>query len=289
MLHRTSLRAIGLTTAAMLCFAGNSILCRLALASRLIDAATFTLIRVVSAAAMLGLVVWLQQRRLPRPMQINLLSAAALFAYLVFFSFAYMRLDAGSGALILIGGVQLTMFSIAFWEGERFTPSQWAGLGVALFGFGYLVLPGVTAAPDPFGAALMTTSGIAWGCFSLLARGTRDPVAENASNFFWCLFPALIVSLFDVGKFAAAPTGLILAAISGAIATGLGYIVWYLALRELPAAHAATVQLSMPVLVALAGTVFLSEPLTARLLTASATMLGGIALVLRQRVERSTS
>ena len=108
-------------------------------------------------------------------------------------------------------------------------------------------------------------------------------------QFFWCFFPALIVSLLDVREFAAAPTGLILAAISGAVATGLGYIVWYLALRELPAAHAATVQLSMPVLVALAGTVFLSEPLTARLLTASATMLGGIALVLRQRVERSTS
>jgi drug/metabolite transporter (DMT)-like permease len=124
---------------------------------------------------------------------------------------------------------------------------------------------------------------------SLLARGTRDPVAANFSNFFWCFFPALIVSLLDVREFAAAPTGLILAAISGAIATGLGYAVWYLALRELPAAHAATVQLSMPVLVALAGTVFLSEPLTARLLTASATMLGGITLVLRQRVERSTS
>ena len=289
MLHRISFRAIALTTAAMLCFAANSILCRLALASRLIDAATFTLIRVVSAAAMLGLVVWLQQRRLPRPTQVNLLSAAALFAYLAFFAFAYVRLDAGSGALILIGGVQLTMFSIAFWEGERFTPSQWAGLGVALFGFGYLVLPGVTAAPDPFGAALMTTSGIAWGCFSLLARGTRDPVAANAGNFFWCFLPAVIVSLLDVREFAAAPTGLMLAAISGAIATGLGYIVWYLALRDLPAAHAATVQLSMPVLVALAGTVFLSEPLTARLLTASATMLGGIALVLSQQVERSTS
>jgi drug/metabolite transporter (DMT)-like permease len=273
----------------MLCFAANSILCRLALASRLIDPATFTLIRVVSAAALLGFVVWLQQRRLPEPTQINLLSAAALFTYLACFSFAYVRLDAGPGALILIGGVQLTMFSVAFWEGERFTPLQWAGLGLALFGFCYLVLPGVTAAPDPFGAVLMTASGIAWGCFSLLARGTHDPVAANAGNFLWCFLPAAIIGLLEVREFAVAPTGLMLAAISGAIATGLGYVIWYLALRGLPAAHAATVQLSMPVLVALGGTIFLSEPLTARLLTASAAMLGGIGLVMSQRVERSES
>jgi drug/metabolite transporter (DMT)-like permease len=272
----------------MLCFAANSILCRLALAPGLVDAATFTTVRVVSAAAMLALVVWLQRRQLPRPTQVNLLSALALFAYLAFFSFAYLRLDAGSGALILIGAVQFTMFSVAFREGERFTPAQWAGLGLALFGFVYLVLPGVSA-PDPFGTALMTVSGVGWGCFSLLARGARDPVAANAGNFLWCLLPALIVSLFDVHGFTAMPAGLMLAGLSGAIATGFGYIVWYLALRDLPAAQAATVQLSMPALVALGGAVFLAEPLTVRLLTASAAMLGGIALVLGQRVERSAS
>jgi drug/metabolite transporter (DMT)-like permease len=270
----------------MLCFAANSILCRLALAPGLIDPATFTTLRVLSAALMLGLVVWLKGRRLPRLAYANLRSVTALFAYLVFFSFAYMRLDAGSGALILIGAVQISMFSIAFWEGERFKPTQLAGLGMALFGFIYLVLPGASA-PDPFGGILMATSGAAWGWFSLLARGVDHPVEANASNLLCCLLPAVAVSLFEIQNFASTPSGLMLAATSGAIATGFGYIVWYLALRDLPAARAATVQLSMPALVALAGAAFLSEPLTMRLLIASTAMLGGIALVLGRRVEGS--
>jgi drug/metabolite transporter (DMT)-like permease len=277
-----------LTAVAMLCFAANSILCRLALAPGLIDAATFTTVRVVSAATMLVVVIRLQRRNLPRPTPVGLLSALALFVYLVFFSFAYLRLEAGSGALILIGAVQSTMFIVAFHEGERFTPAQWAGLGLALSGFVYLVLPGVSA-PDPLGAVLMMLSGVGWGCFSLLARGAHDPVAANAGNFLWCLLPALLVSLFDAHDFAAAPMGLLFAVLSGAVATGFGYVVWYLALRGLPAAQAATVQLSMPALVALGGTMFLAEPLTVRLLAASAAMLGGIALVLGQRVERSAA
>jgi drug/metabolite transporter (DMT)-like permease len=283
--RRAPLQAIVLTAVSMLCFAANSILCRLALAPGLIDAATFTTVRVASAAAILGLLMRLQRRPFARPAQVNLLSALALFAYLAFFSFAYLRLDAGSGALVLIGAVQFTMFSVAFYEGERFTRPQWVGLVLALFGFVYLVLPGVRA-PDPFGAALMTMSGVGWGCFSLLARGTHDPVGANAGNFLCCLVPSLILNSLDMHDFAAAPAGLLLAGSSGAIATGFGYIVWYLALRDLPAAQAATVQLSMPALVALGGTLFLSEPLTMRLLTASVAMLGGIALVLGQRAER---
>ena len=283
---RTSLRTIALAGTAMVCFAANSILCRLALAPGLIDPATFTTLRVLSAALMLSLVVWLERRRLPRLAHANPLSVTALFAYLVFFSFAYMRLDAGSGALILIGAVQFSMFSIAFWEGERFKPAQSAGLGMALFGFIYLVLPGASA-PDPFGAILMAISGTAWGWFSLLARGVDRPVEANASNLLCCLLPAVVVSLLGVHEFAATPIGLMLAAASGAIATGFGYVAWYLALRDLPAARAATVQLSMPALVALGGTTFLSEPPTMRLLIASVTMLTGVALVLGQRVEGS--
>src|SRR6185312_6021455 len=172
--HGLPPRTLMLTAAAMLCFAANSLLCRLALAPRLIDAATFTTVRVLSAAAMLCLVVWLQRRRFPRLDRANPLSIVSLFAYFIFFSFAYLRLDAGSGALILIGAVQLTMFSVAFWEGEKFSALQWTGLAVALLGFVHLVLPGASA-PDPLGAALMTISGIAWGCFSLLARGAGDP------------------------------------------------------------------------------------------------------------------
>jgi drug/metabolite transporter (DMT)-like permease len=286
--RRLPFRVLALTTTAVLCFAANSILCRLALAPRLIDAATYTTVRVFSAAAMFSLVIGLQRRRLPRPTRADAFSAAALLVYLVFFSFAYVRLDAGSGALILVGAVQLTMFSIALCEGERFLLSQWAGMGMALFGFVYLVLPGARA-PDPLGAAFMTMSGVGWGSFSLLARGTRDPIAANAGNFLWCLLPTFIVGLLGGQGGGAMPEGLLLAAISGAIATGCGYIVWYLALRDLPALHAATVQLTMPALVAFGGVAFLSEPLTMRLLIASAAMLGGIALVLAQRVQRSTS
>src|SRR5262249_38052991 len=154
--------------------------------------------------------------------------------------FAYARLDAGSGALILIGAVQISMFGIAFLEGERFLLSQWAGLGLALSGFIYLVSPGVSA-PDTIGAVLMALSGISWGCFSLLARGGHDPIAANAGNFLVCLFPAVIVNLLFGHPLAASPVGLLLAAISGAIATGTGYVVWYFAIRDLPVTQAATV------------------------------------------------
>ncbi len=237
---------------------------------------------------MLSMVAYLLRGQLPRLAQVSLPSALGLLGYLIFFSFAYARLDAGSGALILIGAVQITMFGRAFLEGERFLVSQWAGLGLALFGFIYLVSPGVSA-PDGFGAILMALSGISWGCFSLLARSGRDPITANAGNFLVCLVPAVIVNLLFGHLLSAAPAGLLLAFISGAIATGFGYIVWYFAIRHLPVTHAATVQLSMPALVALGGAAFLSEPISARLLLASAAMLGGIALVLGQRRELPTA
>ncbi|MEA2802395.1 MAG: hypothetical protein QOE49_2490 [Rhodospirillaceae bacterium] len=266
----------------MLCFAANSLLCRLALAPQLIDPATFTSVRVLSAVTMLSIVVWLRHRHFPRLSYADPRSIAALFAYLIFFSFAYTRLSAGTGALILIGGVQLTMFCIALHEGERFPLLSWAGLGLAVLGVLYLVVPGVSA-PDPLGAGLMAISGAAWGFFSLLARGVDHPVEANADNLLWCLFPAALVNLYCLGDFNGTSMGFALAIASGAVATGFGYIVWYLALRDLSAAHAATVQLSMPAVTALGGVAFLAEPLSMRLLIASAAMLGGIAIVLTQR------
>jgi drug/metabolite transporter (DMT)-like permease len=274
-------RTIVLAGTAMLCFAANSILCRLALAPKLIDAATFT---TLSAATMLTLIVWLQYRRLPRLSCANPLSVVALFGYLVFFSFAYLRLDAGTGALILIGAVQLSMFGVAFWEGERFSSVQWIGLSLALFGFIFLLLPGASA-PAPWAAVLMMISGAAWGWFSLLARGAKHPLEVNASNLLWCLLPCVLANSFTGHDLEVTTAGVLLATASGAIATGVGYVVWYLALRGLPAAGAATVQLSMPALVALGGTAFLSEPLTQRLVVASGALLGGIALVLKRRVD----
>jgi len=237
---------------------------------------------------MLSAVAYLLRGQLPRLTEVSLPSALALLGYLIFFSFAYERLDASSGALVLIGVVQITMFGIAFIEGERFLLSQWAGLGLALFGFVYLVSPGVSA-PDAFGAILMALSGISWGCFSLLARGGRDPISANAGNFLVCLLPVVIVSLMFGHLLDAAPAGLLFAATSGAIATGFGYVVWYFALRLLPMTHAATAQLSMPALVAIGGAAFLHEPITTRLVVASAAMLSGIALVLGPRRELPTA
>jgi drug/metabolite transporter (DMT)-like permease len=266
----------------MLCFSGNSILCRFALAPNLVDAATFTSLRVASAALVLCAAVWFRVRRLPKFDRTNPLSIVSLAAYFIFFSFAYLRLDAGAGALILIGAVQLTMFSVAFWEGERFSLLQWIGLAASLLGFICLVLPGASA-PDPLGAVLMGLSGIAWGCFSLLARGASDPIETNAANLVGCLLPTALISLWAVHDFKATGSGTFIAVVSGGLATGIGYIFWYRALRWLPAAYAASVQLSMPALVAFGGIVLLSEPITLRVVAASTILLAGVGLILTRR------
>lgn len=228
---------------------------------------------------MLTASVWLKHGYLPRAAYARPRSVAAVFLYLVFFSFAYTRLGAATGALVLIAAVQLTMLCIAVVQGERFALLSWAGFAIAVAGVLYLLLPGATA-PDPLGAALMAVSGMAWGFFTIFARGAGSPEETNASNLLWCLLPAALVSLFWSDDMHWTAAGVSLAAASGAVATGLGYIVWYLALRQLMATQAAIVQLSMPAVVALGGVVFLSEPLTVRLLTASAAMLGGIAIAL---------
>ncbi|MCW5735124.1 MAG: DMT family transporter [Enhydrobacter sp.] len=272
----------------MLCFAANSLLCRLALAPKLIDPATFTSVRILSAAALLTACVLVGRGHLPRRTHASARSIAALLGYMAFFSFGYTRLSAGTGALLLIGGVQLTMLYVAWREGERFSPLAWLGLGLALLGVLYLLLPGVSA-PDPLSAALMAISGACFGLFSLLARRGSDPVEVNASNMLWCLPPVVLVNLFLLGTFIATPAGLALAIASGALATGFGYIVWYLAVRSLTAGQAATVQLSMPAVTALGGVVFLAEPLSLRLLIASAAMIGGIAIVMVQRAKPSAA
>ncbi len=278
-------RTVALTSIALLCFSANSILCRLALAARLIDPASFTTVRILAAAVMLTASVWLKYRRLPRLARARPRSVAAVFVYLVFFSFAYTRLGAATGALVLIAAVQLTMLCLAVLQGERFPLLSWIGFATAIAGVLWLLLPGATA-PDPWGATLMAISGVAWGFFTVFARGSDHPEETNASNMLWCVPPALLVNLFWLGGMHWTVAGLVLGIASGAIATGLGYIVWYLALRHLLVTQATIVQLSMPAVVALAGVVFLAEPLTARLLVASAAMLGGIALALVQRPVR---
>lgn len=277
-------RAILLTVAAMVAFAANSLLCRLALGHGLIDAASFASVRVISGAVALSLILLVQRRpaKLPSP---NWWAVAALFLYVAFFSFAYRSLSAGTGALILFGAVQLTMFIVALRRGEHFTAVSWAGLTTAVVGLVYLVSPGVTA-PDPVGAVLMAVAGVAWGCYSLLGRRVSDPLSATAGNFIYAVPLVLVVSLVSWHAAGVSTDGLLLAVASGAIASGCGYVIWYAALPLLTAMRAATVQLSVPVIAALGGVGLMSEAVTVRLVIASVATIGGVATVLAQRAAR---
>jgi drug/metabolite transporter (DMT)-like permease len=276
-----STRTVLLTALAMVAFAANSLLCRLALGAAEIDAASFTSIRVLAGALTLVLISYAQKRP-PSRSNADWRSALALFAYMIFFSFAYISLGAANGALILFGAVQLTMFAVALSSGERFPPLAWFGLAFAAAGLVYLVSPGLTA-PDPLGAALMAVAGGAWGVYSLLGRGASDPLTATTMNFILCAPLVVLVSLFSFAQFHISAVGVAYAVASGAIASGCGYVIWYAALRGLTAGRAATVQLSVPVIAAIGAVILLSEPITLRLVLASAATLGGVALVLAQR------
>jgi drug/metabolite transporter (DMT)-like permease len=278
-------RTLTLTVGAMLAFAANTLLCRAALAYQLIDAASFTSVRAISGAAMLGLIVLLQQQT-PDERATDWRSTLALLVYMVTNSFAYLAIGVGTGALILFTAVQLTMFIAALRHREHVSPWSWGGLALAILGVVYLVSPGL-AAPDPFGAALMAISGAAWGFYSLLGRGVKNPLRATAMNFLLIVPPVLIVSAIFWSRFNVTPGGVALAAASGALASGVGYAIWYAALSGLTASRAATVQLSVPALSAFGGVVLLAEPLTLRLLLASAATLGGVAIVLTQRATKA--
>jgi len=275
-------RIVALTSLTMFAFAGNSLLCRVALRSTGIDAASFTAIRLVSGAALLRLVVLV--RRGPRAKGGNWPSAFALFAYATGFSFAYVSLPAATGALLLFVAVQATMIGYGLWTGERLRPLQIVGLALALGGLVRLLLPGL-AAPPPLGSVLMLGAGIAWGVYSLRGRGAKDPIRVTAGNFARAVPIAAVASILFLVAHGTARldrAGFGYAVASGAIASGVGYAIWYTALPALKATTAATVQLSVPVIAALGGIVFLGETVTLWFALASASILGGIALVIRK-------
>lgn len=272
-----SARTLLLTALAMLAFAGNSLLCRLALRETAIDAASFTSLRILSGALTLYLLLRLRSGN--GTSAGNWFAATALFAYAAAFSFAYLSLDAGVGALLLFGAVQVSMLAWGFYRGERFQPVASAGLLLALGGLIALLLPGATA-PALGGALLMLLAGVAWGVYSLLGRGVADPLAATAGNFLRAIPLALLVSALLLGRASWDGPGLIYALLSGAVTSGVGYAIWYTALGGLKAIQAATVQLSVPILAALAGSLLLGEVLSLRLLLSALAVLGGIALVL---------
>lgn len=269
-----------LTLLALIAFAGNSLLCRAALAHTQIDAASFTTIRLVSGAVVLWILVLLRHRTSTGSTNEhgNWLSALALFAYAAGFSFAYLQLNTGIGALILFGAVQTSMIAFGLWRGERFSQVQWLGLLLACAGLTGLLLPGLSA-PPLTDALLMVAAGIAWGLYSLRGKGAGDPLQVTAGNFMRTVPMALLLSVLLFSQLSLDKTGVFYALLSGTLTSGVGYAIWYSALPSLKSTTAATVQLSVPLLAALAGVLLLQEPLTLRLLLASLAILGGIALV----------
>ncbi|NMG66182.1 EamA family transporter [Azoarcus indigens] len=266
-----------LVAVAMIAFAGNSLLCRIALREGHIDAASFSTLRLASGALMLWLLV--RRREGSGAGHGSWISAFALFAYAAGFSFAYLTLPAAAGALLLFGAVQATMIGYGLWRGERLNLLQGGGLLLAAGGLVGLLLPGLSA-PPLRGALLMIAAGIAWGVYSLRGRGVARATASTAGNFLRALPFAAVLSLLTLQQAALTPAGIGYAIASGALASGLGYAIWYSVLPALRATNAATIQLSVPVITAAGGVIFLGEPITLRLVLTSIAILAGIALVI---------
>lgn len=275
-------RLILLVALALMAFAANSLLCRVALRGTGIDAASFTGIRIVAGAITLLLIVWWQQADARRVPSGSWRSALALFAYAAGFSYAYLQLSAAVGALLLFGAVQLTMIGFGIRSGERLRVPQSAGLLLAIFGLVGMMLPGLSA-PPLFSATLMIAAGTAWGIYSLRGRGAVNAVQATAGNFLRAVPFALALIILTPFTTALNWPGIAYAVASGALASGVGYAIWYAALPGLAAMQAATVQLSVPVLTALGGVLFLGEEITPRLMLGSLAILGGIALVIGNR------
>lgn len=266
----------------MVAFASNSLLNKLALGRDTIDAVSYSAVRLMAGALTLWLISSLQRNREGSNVRGTWISAAMLFLYAVAFSFAYLSLSAGTGALILFGSVQITMIFVALRSGERPHFVEWLGVLLALSGLLYLVMPGLRA-PSPLGSVLMMMAGIAWGVYSLRGRSSRSPLADTAGNFIRAVPLIILVRLGTLNNVHLTQSGILLAVLSGAVASGLGYVIWYTALAGLTATRAAIVQLSVPVLAAWGGVALLSEDLSLRLVLAAALILGGIALAITGR------
>lgn len=276
-----STRTLSLTGLAMIAFAGNSILCRLALKATSIDAVSFTSIRICSGALMLALLLKLRRRA---PSQGgNWRAAAALFVYAAAFSYAYVQLDAGTGALLLFGAVQVTMILVGLLRGESLRGQALLGFLLALGGLLAQLLPSASA-PPLAGALLMLLSGVAWGLYSLLGRKGSDPLAITTGNFVRAIAFAALLAVFFHSHLRIDALGIAYAVLSGAVASGIGYAIWYSALPGLSAIQGASVQLSVPILAALSGALLLGEMISLRLALVSVAVLGGIGLILLAKV-----
>ncbi len=272
------MRLAGLTLLVLVAFASNSLLNRLALAGGEAGAADFAALRLVSGAVALVAMVWLSGARVPWGLARRPVGAAAMVLYILGFSFAYLTLDAGVGALILFGVVQITMFGGGLWAGERPGPRRWAGAFIAFGGLAWLCWPAGAVRVDLGGAFLMAAAGLGWGIYSLVGRGGGAPLPATAANFTLAVPPVLALWLVLPGGVELTGAGVALAVISGVVTSGIGYALWYTVLPQIEASVAALLQLLVPVIAALGGILFLAEPLTARAIGAAVLVLGGIAL-----------
>ncbi len=281
------LRAIVYTSITMLAFAGNSILCRMALRDGSIDPASFTSVRLLSGAVALLLIVGLTSKDKSIREHGGWISALMLFFYAICFSYAYISLSAGTGALILFGFVQGTMIAIALWSGDRPSVSEWLGWLLAFGGLVWLLMPGIEA-PPAVGATLMALAGIGWGVYSIRGRLETNALVSTCSNFVYSIAFVVVLSAMTITSADITNRGVVLAIISGALTSGVGYVIWYAALNYLSAMQAALVQLSVPAIAAAGGVILLAEPVSLRLLTSGILILGGISLALVQKFHRAT-
>jgi len=268
-----------LTLLALVAFAANSIFARLALGAPSIDPASYTAVRLLTGAATLWLIARFRRTSSPTTTEGNWTSAAMLFLYAATFSFAYVILTTGTGALILFAAVQITMIGFGLYAGERPSVHHWVGLVIAVTGLVYLVSPGVTA-PSTAGSLLMGTAGVAWGIYSILGRRVNNPVHATAGNFLRTVPMALLVLIFSSPSIAITGKGFLWATLSGSITSAVGYLIWYAALPHLAATFAATVQLAVPALAAIGGVVFLAERFTLRLILSGVLILTGVGLAI---------
>lgn len=267
---------------ALIAFAANSVLCRLALGNEAIDASSFTVIRLLSGSIVL-LVIMVATRNISEvPTKGSWAASFMLFLYAITFSYAYISLDTGTGALILFGSVQITMILLSFISGTRLHFTEWAGVTIAFTGFVYLLLPGVTT-PSITGFLLMTVAGIAWGIYTLKGRGSKSPLMDTAYNFLRTTPLVILLAITTINNVNYSSEGILLALLSGGITSGIGYTIWYIALGGLSSTQAAVLQLSVPVIAAFGGVLFVSEAITFRLTVSATMVLGGILVVVLGR------
>lgn len=294
------MKTVLLTGLALLAFAGNSILCRLALQDQngqaAIDASSFTSIRLLSGSLILFIVLSLQQLKYTTKHPAtesqdtkkggSWYATFMLFIYALGFSYAYISLDTGTGALILFGAVQITMIGVSFMKGQRLSVAELAGVAIAFAGFVYLMLPGASA-PSLSGFVLMAAAGIAWGLYTLAGKGSADPLKDTAFNFIRTTPLVALLLLMSISNSSLSTEGLILAMLSGSLASGLGYTLWYMALEKLSTVQAASLQLMVPLIATLGGLLFAGEAIEMRLIVASGLILGGIMVVIMGRARAS--